>query len=48
MEGYLDYKKNPKEYVYTKVYESLIEARLALEMLKRGLLKNAFASFSFC
>ncbi|BAB64964.1 hypothetical protein STK_00160 [Sulfurisphaera tokodaii str. 7] len=43
MEGYLDYKKNPKEYVYAKVYESLVEARLALEMLKRGLLKNASA-----
>ncbi|MEM1646351.1 MAG: PaREP1 family protein [Ignisphaera sp.] len=41
MEGFLDYKKNPREYVYAKVYESLIEGRLALEMLKRGLLQNA-------
>ncbi|MEJ2771714.1 PaREP1 family protein [Stygiolobus sp. CP8521M] len=37
----LDYKENPKSYIHMKVMESLVESRLALEMLKRGLLTNA-------
>nr|WP_054849332.1 hypothetical protein [Vulcanisaeta sp. JCM 14467] len=41
MEGFLDYRKDPEAYVYAKVYDSLIEGRLALEMLRRGLLQNA-------
>ena len=38
---YLDYKKDPKAFVRLKVYEGLIEGRLALEMLKAGLLREA-------
>ena len=41
MEGFLDYRKDPEAYVYAKVYDSLVEGRLALEMLRRGLLQNA-------
>ena len=43
MEGLLDYKKDPKAYVHAKIYDSLVEGRLSLEMLKRGLLQNASA-----
>lgn len=41
MEGYLDYKKDAKVFIYAKLYDSLVEGRLALEMLKRGTLQNA-------
>ncbi|MGC9105462.1 MAG: PaREP1 family protein [Thermoprotei archaeon] len=41
MEGFLDYKQRPRDYVYAKVYEALVEANLSLEMLRRGLLQNA-------
>ena len=40
---YLDYRSNPRAYVYAKVLDGLTEARLALEMLSRGLLQNAAA-----
>ena len=43
MEGYLDYKKNYKAYIYAKLYDSLIEGKLSIEMLQRGLLQNASA-----
>jgi len=43
MEGYLDYKKDSKAYVYAKLYDSLVEGKLTLEMLERGLLQNASA-----
>jgi len=41
--GYLDYRSNPGAYVYAKVLDGLVEARLALEMLSRGLMQNAAA-----
>ena len=41
MEGYLDYKSNSKGYIYAKLYDSLVEGKLALEMLQKGLLQNA-------
>jgi Archaeal PaREP1/PaREP8 family. len=41
MEGYLDYKNNSKGYIYAKLYDSLVEGKLALEMLQKGLLQNA-------
>jgi hypothetical protein len=41
VEGFLDYKQRPRDYVYAKVYEALVEANLSLEMLRRGLLQNA-------
>ena len=41
--GYLDYKGNPRAYVYAKVLDGLTEAKLALEILSRGLLQNAAA-----
>jgi hypothetical protein len=34
--GHLDYKGNPRAYVYAKVLDGLTEAKLALEMLSRG------------
>jgi len=34
--GYLDYRSNPGAYVYAKVLDGLVEARLALEMLSRS------------
>ncbi len=37
----LDYKADPKSYVYVKVMESLMEAKLALEMLRKGMITNA-------
>ena len=43
MEGLLDFKKDPKAYVYSKIYDSLVEGKLSLEMLERGLLQNASA-----
>ncbi|AWR95607.1 hypothetical protein DFR85_14430 [Acidianus brierleyi] len=43
MEGYLDYKKDSKAYIYAKLYDSLVEGKLTLEMLERGLLQNASA-----
>ncbi len=41
--GYLDYKRDPVAYVYAKVLDGLVEARLALEMLGRDLIQNASA-----
>ncbi|MGC9178894.1 MAG: PaREP1 family protein [Vulcanisaeta sp.] len=41
--GYLDYRKDPRTYVYAKVLDGLVEAKLALEMLIRGLIQNASA-----
>jgi hypothetical protein len=41
--GYLDYKGNPRAYVYAKVLDGLTEAKLALEALSSGLLQNAAA-----
>lgn len=41
--GYLDYKRDPRAYVYAKVLDGLTEARLALEMLGRGMIQNASA-----
>jgi hypothetical protein len=41
MEGYLDYKNNSKGYIYAKLYDSLVEGKLALEMIQKGLLQNA-------
>jgi hypothetical protein len=41
--GYLDYRSNPGAYVYAKVLDGLVEARLALEMLSRDLMQNAAA-----
>ncbi|PVU76927.1 hypothetical protein DDW13_01750 [Acidianus hospitalis] len=41
MEGYLDYKKDFKGYIYAKLYDSLIEGKLSLEMLQRGMIQNA-------
>jgi len=35
--GYLDYRSNPGAYVYARVLDGLVEAKLALEMLSRGL-----------
>ncbi|BDC17642.1 hypothetical protein HS5_05320 [Acidianus sp. HS-5] len=43
MEGHLDYKKDYKAYIYAKLYDSLIEGKLFIEMLQRGLLQNASA-----
>ncbi|BDB98781.1 PaREP1 family protein [Saccharolobus caldissimus] len=37
----LDYKADPKSYVYVKVMESLMETKLALEMLRKGMITNA-------
>lgn len=37
----LDYKADPKSYVYVKVMESLVESKLALEMLRKGMITNA-------
>jgi len=34
--GYLDYKGNPRAYVYAKVLDGLTKAKLALEMLSKG------------
>ncbi len=39
----MDYRKDPGTYVYAKVLDGLTEARLALEMLGRGLVQNASA-----
>jgi Archaeal PaREP1/PaREP8 family. len=41
--GYLDYRSNPGAYVYARVLDGLVEAKLALEMLSRGLMQNAAA-----
>ena len=41
MEGYLDYKSDSKGYIYTKLYDCLVEGRSALEMMRKGLLQNA-------
>ncbi|QXJ31099.1 PaREP1 family protein [Saccharolobus shibatae] len=37
----LDYKADPRSYVYVKVMETLTEGKLALEMLKKGMITNA-------
>ncbi|ACP56380.1 PaREP1 family protein [Saccharolobus islandicus] len=37
----LDYKADPRSYVYIKVMETLTEGKLALEMLKKGMITNA-------
>lgn len=37
----LDYKIDPKSYVYVKVMEGLMESKLALEMLRKGMITNA-------
>ncbi|MDT7862567.1 MAG: PaREP1 family protein [Saccharolobus sp.] len=37
----LDYKADPKSYIYVKVMESLVESKLALEMLRKGMITNA-------
>ncbi|BCU70012.1 PaREP1 family protein [Stygiolobus caldivivus] len=39
----IDYKSDPRAYVYVKMLEALNEAKLSLEMLKRGMLTNASA-----
>jgi len=41
MEGYLDYKSDSKGYIYAKLYDCLVEGKLALEMTRKGLLQNA-------
>ncbi|MCG2907503.1 MAG: PaREP1 family protein [Sulfolobales archaeon] len=41
MEGFLDYKSDSKGYIYAKLYDCLVEGRLALEMMRKGLLQNA-------
>jgi Archaeal PaREP1/PaREP8 family. len=41
MEGYSDYKSDSKGYIYAKLYDCLVEGRLALEMMQKGLLQNA-------
>ena len=41
MEGYLDYKSDSKGYIYGKLYDCLVEGKLALEMTQKGLLQNA-------
>ena len=41
MEGYLDYKRDSKAFIYAKLYDSLVEGKVALEMLGRGMLQNA-------
>jgi Archaeal PaREP1/PaREP8 family. len=41
MEGFLDYKRDSKAYIYAKLYDCLVEGRLALEMIQKGLLQNA-------
>lgn len=41
MHEVLDYKKDLKNYVYAKILEGLIEAKLSIEMLKKGLLTDA-------
>jgi len=42
MEGYLDYKKDFKGYIYAKLYDSLIEGKLSLEMLQRGMIFSTY------
>jgi hypothetical protein len=37
----LDYKTDPKSYIYVKVMEGLMESKLALEMLRKGMITNA-------
>ncbi|BDC18945.1 PaREP1 family protein [Acidianus sp. HS-5] len=37
----LDYKADPKSYIYVKVMEGLMESKLALEMLRKGMITNA-------
>jgi HEPN domain-containing protein len=41
VEGYLDFKSRPKEYVEARIGEARAEAGLAEEMLRRGLYQNA-------
>ena len=49
VEGYLDFRNKPKEYVKARIREAEVEAELAEEMLKRGLYQNtankAFMAF---
>ena len=41
MEGYLDFKNKPREYVEARLREAEVEAALAEEMLRRELYQNA-------
>jgi hypothetical protein len=41
MEGFLDYKRDSKGYIYAELYDCLVEGRSALEMMQKGLLQDA-------
>lgn len=41
VEGYLDFRNRPKEYIKARIREAEVEAELAEEVLKRGLYQNA-------